>query len=364
MHAYRAEAFAEAAPTPADKPGEAGLGHAVASSVQGVVPLTPRAQGIERVLIVSLVGGVCTHDDWRGDLPRYFLRFLLRAQAVLLFGRDPELGWKCSTCLSEGVDQAAHGSHRESCGVYLGSGRSIKPADLLIVVGTGHFPPCAASLRQGESCDPDNRSLDRIKDQFPDIKKVFDSPYVTGDTLAIHIPIRPEPEINVGNPFPFDGIVGDSSFMKPLSRESSRALEELCHREPKSNDLLYVARYLPSKGQLQFLHQVDAGLLKGYHLHFYGSDWDNVEYHEEMEQTARLRNISVSIHRSVDKKDLFRHYCRASGHIHYAQADNVRPTICLTLCLPFAIVSRAVPCLPNHSRSESRSPPIVCLTSL
>lgn len=58
--------------------------HAVSvSNGRDVLPtLTPRAAAFRRVLIVGLVGGVCSNDDWRGDLPKYIMKFLPEARYI------------------------------------------------------------------------------------------------------------------------------------------------------------------------------------------------------------------------------------------------------------------------------------------
>eukprot|EP00951_Prasinocladus_malaysianus_P024468 scaffold211415_cov39-Prasinocladus_malaysianus.AAC.1 len=42
----------------------------------GTHELTARGRSIRRVVFVSMVPGVCRSVDWRGDLPRWFARFM------------------------------------------------------------------------------------------------------------------------------------------------------------------------------------------------------------------------------------------------------------------------------------------------
>ena len=281
------------------------------------VVLTSRGQSIRRVLVVSLVGGGCRGDDWRGDLPRYIMSYLPEARAVLLNAKN-ETHWVCGECSSTHGLPGRQGHHHNNCQQYTGQDGKTLPADLMIVIGTGVYAPCE-STKYIETCRQHKKYGD-VSLMYPELRGIFSSGYVDSNTLAVHFPIR---KLRSLRKLPFSVVVDDSDFVKPLANGTRNKMKRLCAKEPKTNDLLYVGRYQSSKGQLTFLQTVDPSELQGYHVHFYGSNMNAATgYHVKMRETARMRNISMTIHPPVDKGTLLRRYCRAVGQIHYASGDN------------------------------------------
>jgi hypothetical protein len=159
---------------------------------------------------------------------------------------------------------------------------------------------------------------------YPDLNSIFLSGLVLSNTLLIRVPIRKTHFLNENPVFPFHHILTDSEFLKPLNAGSFSDVQEICSKSEKGSDLLYIARYTASKGQIEFLETVDPKQLRGHTVHFYGS---NIGVEEEflhtMKEIAAARGIRISIHPPVLREELFPHYCKAAGMIHYAVADNV-----------------------------------------
>ena len=260
------------------------------------VPLTEMGKRTKRVIVVSLVGGVCRSDDWRGELPKHIMQFLPHARAVLLFANNPE-AWKCCECRPTGVAMAS-----TACENLMGRRREKKPADMVLVIGSG---------------DQDFNATGR--GAWPALRALFRSGYIADHTTTVHIPIRKSKNLGF---FPFKYIINDSDFVKPLSTSSLQEMKQLCAAQEKTNSLIYVGRYQESKGQEEFLATVDPRDLEGYHINFFGSDYGNRNYVGRLEQLIAERNISATVHPSVRKEYLLRNYCESVGQIHYASGDN------------------------------------------
>ena len=74
----------------------------------GDANLTERGRSITRVLVAGLVSGVCSSDDWRGDLPRHIISFLPRSHGEMIYARFAEDDWygsgaQCQECSAEGL---------------------------------------------------------------------------------------------------------------------------------------------------------------------------------------------------------------------------------------------------------------------
>lgn len=270
--------------------------------------LTERGQLIKRVLIVGLVGNVCHGDDWRGGLPMHLSRFLPQARSVLLESHPVTATWTCRACTPDGSVEI---ENRTDCNFYLG--RADIPrnhADLVLIVGSGRQAPVSAPLTE----------------HWPDLRQVLGSGYVDGNTLSIHVPIRKAFEI--GRLFNFHHVIHDQDFAKPLSSSTIDEVERMCLQEKKTKELLYVGRYIPGKGQVDFLETVDPLMLKGYRIHFYsGESQPDSGYIQQMLQVGQQRKIDMSIHSKVDRLVLLKHSCIASGQIHYAIGDD-NPRTC------------------------------------
>ena len=273
-------------------------------------PLTPRAQGFRRVIMFGMVGGICRHDDWRGDLPQYLMRYLPEARAISLLlipnyqdmSQDPST--RCAECTMNGK---AIWDHNRLCEHYLGKTDVTHPADLIILVGSGRLERWPGATGT---------------DRWPDMHNLFNSSYMSKDTMVVHLPVRKGKELRTL--FPADAVVQDEDFVKPLSVESYEQMKGMCPQQTKINILLYVGRYKPAKGQLAFLQAVDPRDLEGYVVHFYGSDINasKGDYYKELEALAMQRGISIVLHEPVPKQAVLRQYCRAAGIIHYSSGDN------------------------------------------
>lgn len=91
-----------------------GIYSAFESSQTGVELLTHAGSRIKTVLFAAMVGGVCTSDDWRGDLPRYLMKFLPEARGDMIYARflgQPQLGHDpfCQACTANGTDEGIAG---------------------------------------------------------------------------------------------------------------------------------------------------------------------------------------------------------------------------------------------------------------
>ena len=268
----------------------------------GIIPpaaaLTARGAQIKRMLFFSLVGGVCSSDDWRGDLPRHIMSLLPGATAVdVNVAHDPQVPWRCSECTAAGL-RSWHEHGLEDCRDYLDSGDFAQPADLMIMIGSGKLNTALGPL------DPA---------KWINMRDALGSKYVGPGTLKVHLPIRkfgPHPDL-----FSLDVVIQDNDFAKPLSSEAFSALVNTCRRHRKGADLLYVGRYKPGKGQLKFLRHVDPAELEGFHVHFYSSAAAEDGYDRQLVRVAAERGIAATVHDPVEKPVLLEHYCRAAGQI-------------------------------------------------
>jgi len=269
--------------------------------------LTAAGDKIRRVVVVELsTGGVCRSDDWRGELPKHILRFIPDAKAVILFSHDIAEPWRCSECRR--VGNPTRNRDHSDCDYYFRQpdDNEWMAADLVLAIGSGHT----------KWFDPENNR----RHSFPELHKLFQSGLIGPHTLSVHVPIRKVSTLT--GLFPFNFTIHDNEFVKPLSTDSFLELHHLCANEPKVKDLLYVGRYWEGKGQTRFLELVDPAMLLGYHLHFFGSAYTSSDYPQKIEALAQSRNITVTVHPSVGKRELLRHYCRSVGQVHFASGDD------------------------------------------
>ena len=300
--------------------------------------LSPAGKKIRRVLIYSLVGGTCRSDDWRGALPRYLIRYLADARAVMI-DASPSMhrnNWTCSECRH---DTDPHfWDQRTDCEHYFGEGPnwSKNPADMVVVFGAGSYMPCGEESPLDESCKPWRDKSYDLQLLYPDLNALFTSGLITNETLKIHIPIRKTHYLNEHPIFPFHHILADNEFLKPLSEESFDNMQEICEGTERGPDLIYIGRFKSSKGQLEFLEAVDPKHLKGYTVHFHGATYYHLPYLTEMNRVARAKGIEIVIHPFMEKEELYSRYCRSAGQIHYSHGDNVSTAalLCSIVFLP------------------------------
>lgn len=263
--------------------------------------LTKEGEKIRTILLVSLITGVCRSPDWRGDLPKYLVRLLPNARVVKVEMSMKDKVWSCIECLTEGT-QWWDGHH--DCGHYFGLGKAKQPADLLIVIGSGYL--------SGTKLVPSHS-------HWPEVRSVFNSGYVDNKTISVHFPAK---KADVPN-FPFTHVIPDTSYMKPLDDASLEQIQDKCSMSNRQNDIMYVGRFVSSKGQDKFLETVDPRLLEGYTVHFYGS-FLNAPLLDFLPDIAKRRGISIAIHQSVSKAALLDMFCSSSGLVHFASDNNPR----------------------------------------
>eukprot|EP00873_Tetraselmis_striata_P004326 jgi/Tetstr1/424590/TSEL_015115.t1 len=260
-------------------------------------PLTPLGKSIKRVILVAMLPSVCRSTDWRGDLPRYLTRFLPRVPVINWNARQ----WR-----------------------YEQDKRGIGKGDLVLVIGTGSVG-CALVPKLRDTPECTSRPGDKTSYlSLNSIDRLWDKE----NTLKVHIPVRNLQELNMPrNIFGFDHIIPDNSFFKPMGGNDD-LLNSLkrCWRNDKKKDLLYVARFQEYKGQLKFVQQADARLLRGFTVHFYGSGghekFTGRKYVRQIEETAQARGIKVIVHGRVRKEALMEHACRAGGQVIWPYFDN------------------------------------------
>lgn len=298
-----------------------GLNALLATGMNELPVLTEAGTRIRRVVVVGLVGGACESDDWRGELPRHLLTFLPQAHGVLV--HDYAGIWKCSKCDPHITGQSYAFKHApEDCTKYIGKEGSRPAADLLLVIGSGHTNSCNKIVEQ-DKCTEELKNPDRST-HYVDLWKIFHSGLVSDRTLTLHVPIKQDSILQTpGDLFPFQHIIHDDSYLKPMARPMIRDMQHFCQEERKKNVLLYVGRYKEGKGQVGFLERVDPAELHGWTVRFFGNDYTNSLIRADMERVARERGISIVINPGVEKHELFREYCRASGQVHFASHDKV-----------------------------------------
>jgi hypothetical protein len=263
--------------------------------------LSFRGELIKKVLVATMVGGVCQSDDWRGDFPRYLAEYLPLARFVYLYAREPLEDWKCSTCSPRGLHEV---DGQSNCDFYMGDRLAGEAADLLLIIGSG-----------------DNSADMPPEQQWPQLRQLLQKGPINGNTLTIHVPIRTS--ASIGLLFNFHHYIHDQSYMKPLAKSSLRDMLSSCSAETKGKNLIYVGRYTEGKGQVAFLETVDPEMLKGYNVNFYGGSISpSKEYLNAMTSTAAKRGISITVHPPVSKSEVLQQYCRSSGQIHYALGDD------------------------------------------
>ena len=289
-------------------------------------PLTPLGRSIKRVIVSAMLPGVCQGSDWRGEIGRWLARFLPQVPVVIWearrwrFGSDSDAGEsiRCRRCRNP--EAAVRRSKEYECS----SLQRIGKGDLVVVVGTGNvgcvYKP---SLRDLPQCD-----MGRLEKRALPSIEALDRVWDTNRTVKVHFPVRALQALTrEANVFGFDTIIEDDSFFKPMGGrgEASDTIKN-CYRNAKKSDLLYVARYKEYKGQLKFLSQADPALLTGYTIHFYGGganeDAVGERYFRAISRTARAKDIRIVMHKHVEKENLLKRICTASGQILWPMEDS------------------------------------------
>mmetsp|Transcript_39408 Transcript_39408/g.102083 ORF Transcript_39408/g.102083 Transcript_39408/m.102083 type:complete len:528 (-) Transcript_39408:337-1920(-) len=274
-------------------------------SVDGRPLLTPFGRSVQTVVVVGLASGVCQsrRDDWRSTLPRALASYLSHAQFVV-YSPSPDAGSKqCFHCRPNGRGE------RFDCDQWH-SRRGRRPADLMIIVGTGRVIGGRGSSR------PTNSTR-----AYPTVNDALHQRWVGRHTVTMMLPIRKLSGL-MTNPHRFDMMIPDGSFFKPLTPNVATKLARCARPEvPKKRELMYVGRYAGWKGQLNFLQRVDPTLLRGYTIKFYGQG--SRGYAQRLKTTAARRNISAEVSpRGIPHARLMLHTCASAGQVHLAYSDN------------------------------------------
>eukprot|EP00951_Prasinocladus_malaysianus_P027846 scaffold251616_cov32-Prasinocladus_malaysianus.AAC.1 len=197
--------------------------------------------------------------------------------------------------------------------------------DLLLIIGTGTV---SCAHEPASEVSPQCTDHPLAKHTFYSLDSL-DTITDTSKAVTVHFPVRAlhalSSEVNI---FGYKHVIPDDSFFKPLGGSSETiGWMGQCHKNNKTkDDLLYVARFIDHKGQLKFVQQADAELLKGYTIHMYGAggleDATGRRYVLDIQSTALNRGISVSINHQVPKQELLHHMCTAAGQILWPEKDS------------------------------------------
>ena len=106
--------------------------------------------------------------------------------------------------------------------------------------------------------------------------------------------------------------------------ETLESWREICTSVPKQNLLLYIARMLDWKGQMDFLSRIDPGLIKGYTVEFIAKPAPRANETEALLSVANSRGIDIRVRSDAvrDQIELLSLLCRAKGLVHYARRDS------------------------------------------
>jgi len=308
------------------------------------VALTPLGETLRGgTVLFRGLNAVCSNtDDWRHWLPVYIHRFT-GANIVVWNTLQQKI---CRHCPSS---ERYKGTR--PCQSLLGR----RKVDMLVVVGAGRYSrgytasvcsrgsPGLSGTAPAEAPAPPGRHLfaasppapDAVglyrshtappiagatcRKQFPFMKRLLRTPWANRLTYKVHFPISTLHALNGGNVFGFHKVIGDESFLKPIGLTAAAKLDT-CISGQKDKTLLYIARYLPSKGLNAFLGAIDPEVLAGYKVHVLG-EVNSLVVKERAMKTARARKLPVVFHDEVTKEEVLKRLCAASGVVLYAERD-------------------------------------------
>jgi len=230
----------------------ASLNVAVAAPPQPLPQLTPQGREVRRVVFITFGSGFCgsLRSDWRGDLPRHIVRYLPNAQNVVLHTRRDNNYRKynndyCRRCRDDFFHSGDHET-RGDCRQMIGADqqKGLK-ADVVFIFGTG-----SAHVRSFTN--------DELDKKYEGLSSVLRLAHVGPDTVTVHFPIRRLSGLTAKrNDMNFTHVIEDQSFLKPLAETTVKHMDKACSARPtRKKDLLYIARFMRVKGQLEFLKQV------------------------------------------------------------------------------------------------------------
>lgn len=267
----------------------------------------------------SIVGasGYCRNDsaDWRAWMPIYLARTLGLERPLLMWDSSPlnDRPGRCRICWTG--DRAEQYSFFD-CGKWLKE-RGLTQTRFMIVAGTDSLP---RNTSEHDLLMPS---------AYRGMYKALHQPWVNNNTRLWHFPISRNSYIIRNRVFRKQfrnfNVMKDSGWVKPVIRPGLEAWVDGCSMQQKQKDLLYIGRFHPWKGQMDFLSMADPNLLHGYTVHFYTSvtvDRMTNTFPDDLERKARERGIKIVVHaRSQSMHVLSNHSCHAMGLLHYARID-------------------------------------------
>jgi len=307
--------------------------------------LTELGQRLRTVMFHAVTfEGVCSGSrhggmDWRGMLPRFVAQQLGKNATVLVWNakqaaRDSNFAADCQLCRPD--VPAWEPRPAFSCRGWFHR-HGVQHADMVVVVGTGE-----------KKCRDCINTVDSGTD-FGELQWGLGQPWVSKETVALHIPISRQEKVLQNSVANFTAVVPDGRLVKPVHLPNMTAWRQQCRDTPRNKTLVYVARYHAWKGQLDFLRLADPQLLHGYTVEFFSGN-RNPRMQLEMQEVADSRGIKVNIHDDpANRTELFQAMCSARGAVHFARTDaNPR-------CVYESIMAE----LPVLLTAESRVPGIV-----
>eukprot|EP00191_Tetraselmis_sp_GSL018_P010112 CAMPEP_0177618512 /NCGR_PEP_ID=MMETSP0419_2-20121207/25626_1 /TAXON_ID=582737 /ORGANISM="Tetraselmis sp., Strain GSL018" /LENGTH=249 /DNA_ID=CAMNT_0019117437 /DNA_START=344 /DNA_END=1093 /DNA_ORIENTATION=+ len=227
-------------------------------------------------------------DDWRGELPRYLVSFLSHATSVVISGRN-KISKKssCRPCLPDIINSGDNQTYE--CLDVLKT-----PPDLLVVFGSG------AVVAELNECHNTSNWEVCARSNFPSLQLVKKSKLLSA-TTSIHFPVRQIPQL-FQNPFRFGHVVKDNSYFKPVAYSTARHLSS-CAGAVKAHNIVYVARYTPQKGQVEFVKHIDPKILENFTIHFYGGE-STSKYAEELKAEVARTGLKAVVHGRVPHRQL------------------------------------------------------------
>jgi len=263
--------------------------------------LSEFGKNVKTIVLAGLGGGpVCeaSTGDWRANLPR-FLGAYTGAEVIIYDPRQRS----CRTCYS-----AQKRARKIPC-----EHRMTNGVDLLLLIGSGKIGGSKGN------CAPNASWCPR---QFLDLSAIMQRRWAGRANRTVHFPIRNMVRLVNNRVFHFDVIIEDGSFAKPPGRCAAQAIQQ-CRDSPKQKTLVYIARIMGAKGQLNFIRQADAELLKGYRIEFLGPH-QNPKYMAAVKALAARKGIRTSFPGEVSKAELAKRMCQAQGIITYSMDKNPR----------------------------------------
>jgi len=111
----------------------------------------------------------------------------------------------------------------------------------------------------------------------------------------------------------FGHVVKDNSYFKPVAYSTARHLSS-CAGAVKAHNIVYVARYTPQKGQVEFVKHIDPKILENFTIHFYGGE-STSKYAEELKAEVARTGLKAVVHGRVPHRQLLDAVCHSSAQV-------------------------------------------------